>query len=83
MLADSFAIADSEKRLATYSAMQQYLVDRATTLWMVAEVFQAAYQAAYMDWPVAKGEGIAFLGHDTDARWIEVYPEKRAELLGQ
>ena len=83
MLADSLAIADRDERLATYSAMQQYLVDRATTLWMVAEVFQAAYQAAYMDWPVARGEGIAFLGFDTDARWIEVYPEKRAELLGQ
>jgi hypothetical protein len=36
-----------------------------------------------MDWPVARGKGIAFLGFDTDARWIEVYPEKRVKLLGK
>jgi len=83
MLADAFTIADRKDRLSSYSPLQQYLVDRATTLWMVAEVFQAAYQAEYMDWPVAKGKGIAFLGFDTDARWIEVHPEKRAKLLGQ
>jgi len=83
MLTDSLAIADQEERLASYSPLQQYLVDRATSLWLVPEYYQGAYQAAYMDWPTGQGEGIRFLGYDTDARWIEVYPEKRAELLGQ
>jgi hypothetical protein len=40
-----------------------------------------AYQSTYIDWPAARGEGIPVIGYELDARWIEVYPDKRAELL--
>lgn len=77
MLKDALSTLDREERFAKYRELQHYIVDLAPTLFLVDDISQHAYQTTYVDWPAARGEGIPLIGYELDARWIQVYPEKK------
>jgi peptide/nickel transport system substrate-binding protein len=81
MIEDALGTIDQEERFAKYSKLQQYIVDLCPTLFLADFVQKHAYQKAYIDWPAAKGEEIPIMGYNFAARFIKVYPDKRAELL--
>ena len=77
MIEEALATVDREERLVKYSKLQRYIVDLCPTLFLADDLSQHAYQTIYMDWPAARGEGIPIIGYEMDARWIQIYPEKR------
>ncbi len=77
MIEEALATVDREERFAKYKKLQHYIVDLCPTLFLADDFSQHAYQTTYMDWPAAKGEGIPIIGYELDARWIQIYPEKR------
>ena len=81
MIKDALSTVDREERFTKYSKLQQYIVDLCPTLFLVDFAQKYAYQKAYIDWPVAKGEEIPIMGYNFAGRFIKVYPDKRAELL--
>lgn len=81
MIEDALMIIDQEERFAKYREIQRYIIDLCPTLFLFDLIEKHAYQAAYMDWPEAKGEGIPIMGYNFAGRFIKVYPAKRAELL--
>jgi len=81
MIDDALKTVDREERFAKYSKMQHYIVDLCPTLFLVDLLYKVAYQATYIDWPTARGENPPIMGYEIIARFIRVYPDKRAELL--
>lgn len=81
MLKDALSTLNTEERYAKYAKLQHYIVGLCPTIFLVDTPSMHAYQSTYIDWPAARGEGIPVIGYELDARWIEVYPDKRAELL--
>jgi len=77
MIEEALATTDRQERLAKYVKLQGYIVDLCPTLFLADDFSQHAYQTAYMDWPAARGEGIPVIGYEMDARWIQIYPEKK------
>jgi len=77
MIEEALATSDSEARFAKYAELQHYIADLCPTLFLVDDISQHAYQAAYLDWPAARGEGIPIIGYDLDARWIQIDTEKQ------
>jgi peptide/nickel transport system substrate-binding protein len=82
MIEDALAAVDREERFAKYGQIQCYIAGLCPTLYMFEQVEKHAYQAAYIDWPAARGEANPVMGYNMAARFIKVYPEKRAALLG-
>lgn len=78
---DAFATVDKNERFAKYSKVTRYIIDICPSIFVIDIPELRAYQAAYMDWPAAKGEVIPWQAHNNCARLIKVYPEKREELL--
>jgi peptide/nickel transport system substrate-binding protein len=78
MIEDALATIDSKERFSKYASIQQYVVELCPTLFLADDTSQHAYQTTYMDWPAARGEGIPIIGYDLDARWIQIYPEKKS-----
>ena len=83
MIEEALATVDRGERFQKYAEIQQYIVDLCPTIFLFEQVEKHAYQAAYVDWPVARGEVNPVMGYNMAARFIKVYPEKRAELLGK
>jgi len=81
MIDDAIKTVDRTERFAKYSKIQHYVVDLCPTLFLFDAVYKHAYQATYIDWPTARGENPPILGYDTIARFIKVFPDRRAELL--
>ncbi len=81
MLEDALATVDREERFRKYAELQHYIMDLCPSLFLFDQVEKHAYQAAYIDWPAARGEVIPVMGYNMAARFIKVYPEKREALL--
>jgi peptide/nickel transport system substrate-binding protein len=77
MLDDAIATIDREERFAKYRAIQKKLVDFCPSLFMFEQAEKHAYQASYIDWPAVKGKVTPVMGYAFDARFIQVYPEKK------
>ncbi|UCD71678.1 MAG: ABC transporter substrate-binding protein [Syntrophobacterales bacterium] len=78
MIEEALATVDRGERFAKYVKLQHYIADLCPTLFLADDLSQHAYQTTYMDWPAARGEGIPIIGYELDARWIQIYPEKKA-----
>ena len=81
MIEDAIATVDREERFAKYGKIQHYIVDLCPSLFLFDQIQKNGYQATYIDWWSARGEAIPIMGYNFAARFIKVYPEKRAELL--
>jgi len=81
MIEDAISTINTNERYAKYSKLQHYIMDLCPSIFLFEDATLHAYQSAYVDWPAAKGENIPVVGCDLDPRWIQVYPNKRAELL--
>lgn len=77
MIDDALATLDPAERFDQYETLQHYIVDLCPTLFLAEDTSMHAYQAAYLDWPAARGEGIPIIGYELDARWIEIHPGQR------
>ncbi|NLS44646.1 MAG: ABC transporter substrate-binding protein [Firmicutes bacterium] len=80
---------DRDERFAVYAQVQERLVELCPTIWLLDYSEIRAYQAGYVDWPLADhmkagGEVLCpLLGNSDYFRDMRVYPDKRAELLGK
>jgi len=81
MIEDAIATVDREERFAKYGKIQHYIVDLCPSLFLFDQIEKHAYQATYIDFPASSGEAIPIMGYNFAARFMKVYPEKRAELL--
>ena len=79
-LEDALATIDDEERYAKYGELQHYLIEFSPTIFLFEHLTEQAYQSAYVDWPQVTAENMPALYY-LAARFIKVYPEKRAELL--
>jgi len=82
MIEDAITTIDRTERFAKYVQIQQYIMDLCPTIFLFEQVEKHAYQAAYVDWPVAQGQVNPVMGYNMAARFIKVYPDKRQKLLG-
>jgi len=81
MIDTAIATIDMEKRMDIYKQIQARLDAICPSINLFEQAQKHAYQAAYIDWPAWKKENkIPVMGYDFDARFIQVYPEKRAQL---
>jgi len=81
MIEDAACIVNENERYAEYTKITRYIIDLCPTIFLAETPDSRAYQAAYIDWPVTKGEVIPSYKYDNCIRFIKVYPEKREELL--
>jgi len=81
MIDDILATSDNNERYAKYREVTKYIIDLCPTIFILESPERIAYQAAYMEWPAAKGEVIPAYQYENMMRFIKVYPEKREELL--
>ena len=74
---------DRAKRFKMYCDIQKYIVELCPSLFLFDQVSKFAYQSYYVDWPQAKDTSkvVPVMGYNIDCKQIQVYPEKRAELL--
>jgi peptide/nickel transport system substrate-binding protein len=77
MIDGAIATIDREERFAKYREIQAKLVAICPSLCLFEQAEKHAYQSTYIDWPAAKGEVIPVMGYAFDARFIQVYPEKK------
>ena len=89
LIDEALATIDRDKRFALYAEVQERLVELCPTIWLIDHVGLRAYQAGYLDWPLANhmeaGGDIecSLTGIFDYFRDMKVYPDKRAELLGR
>ena len=81
MIDDALATIDKEERFAKYREASRYIVDLCPSIFLLETPECRAYQAAYMDWPAAKGEAMPYYGYNTAARFIKIDEAKREMLL--
>lgn len=81
MIEDALSTIDTSSRIQKYYMIQKYVFDLYPSIYLYEHTILRAYQAYYVDFPAAKGNVVPLLGYDLDFRWIQVYPDKRAELL--
>jgi peptide/nickel transport system substrate-binding protein len=77
MIDGAIGTIDIEERFGKYREIQQKIVELCPSLFMCEFGQRHGYQAAYIDWPAAKGKVIPVMGYSFDARFIEVFPEKK------
>lgn len=81
MLENVLRTGDASERAQLSGELQEIIVRQQAGYWIAEHMYRRAYQAHYVDWPHARGEKQkALMGFDVDPRYIEVNPEKRAEL---
>lgn len=81
MIEETIATLDEEERLEKCREALRYIVDLAPSIFVIECPEIHAYQAAYMDWPSAKGESMPYVEYSNSARLIKIDDEKRKELL--
>ncbi len=81
MIEDALRTVDQQERFQKYYQIQEYIMELVPTIFLFEQVEKHAYQSYYVKWPAAEGEGVPLMGYIIDLRNIEVFPEKRAELL--
>jgi peptide/nickel transport system substrate-binding protein len=77
MIESAIATIDKDERFELYRGIQQRIDEITPSLHMFEQAQKHAYQASYVDWPATKGEKIPVMGYDFDARFIQVFPEKK------
>ncbi len=79
---DALATIDRAKRFAKYGEVERHIVDLCPTIFVIDPPVRQAYQASYIDWPTSKpGNVLPAYGYYIVARFIKVFPEKRAALV--
>ena len=81
MLEQAMGTVDREERFAIYMEIQVMIVELAPTIFAYDNMERHAYQSSYVTWPQAANP-IPVMGYNVVARFIQVDPVKRAELLG-
>jgi peptide/nickel transport system substrate-binding protein len=82
MIEDAVATLNNQERYAKYCQVMNYIFNLYPSIYLYEHTTLKAYQAYYVDWPAAKGNApYLILGLDLEYWRINVYPEKRAELL--
>jgi len=81
MIYEAVAIIDEEERSDKYREAMRYIVNLAASIFVLEKPEEHAYQAAYMDWPAAKGEAMPYYAYNNAARFIKIDTEKREKLL--
>jgi len=81
MIDDALSTIDKEERNAKYREISRYIVDLAPSIFVVERPEARAYQAAYVDWPAAKGEAMPYYAYNNAVRFIKIDAEKREKLL--
>ncbi|HLI46708.1 MAG TPA: ABC transporter substrate-binding protein [Geobacterales bacterium] len=71
---------DLNARIQKYVEAQQYIFNLYPSIFVYEHVVVRAYQAYYVDFPAAKGNVPSILGYEFDFRWIQVFPDKKAQL---
>jgi len=78
---EAIATVDEEERLDKYIEAMRYIVDLAPSIFVLEKPEARAYQAAYMDWPAARGEAMPYYSFNNCVRFIKIDTERREELL--
>jgi len=81
MIEDALSTLDFQLRIKKYYEIQRIIFEMYPSIYLYEHTILRAYQAYYVDFPAAKGQVVPLLGYDLEFRWIQVYPEKRQELL--
>jgi len=81
MVEEALRTVDDQERFAKYAVLQEYIMDLCPSIYLVEMLTRHAYQSEYLEAPVFNGLGIPFMGYDLDSRFINVFPEKRMELI--
>jgi len=83
LIEQALSTIDREERFRLYCELQKMAVEECWSIFLFDQVSKFPYQAYYVDWPQAKDPSrvIPVMGYQILAREIQVYPEKRAELL--
>jgi peptide/nickel transport system substrate-binding protein len=81
MIEDALSTLDLQPRLEKYYEIQKIIFEMYPSIYLYEHTILRAYQAYYVDFPAARGNVAPLLGYDLEFRWIQVYPEKRQELL--
>lgn len=77
----ALATLDQKERFALYHKLQEKAVDLALDIHLY-DRFQRQAVQQYLKWPRSQQKNvIPSTGFDLDVRFIEVFPEKRAEIL--
>jgi peptide/nickel transport system substrate-binding protein len=69
---DALVTVDAEERYAKYRDLQDEIVELSPTIFLYDQVQKHAFQAAYVDWPAARGEVIPVMGYTMFAPTIEI-----------
>ncbi len=77
MLEKAVATIDQDARFKLYRDIQQKIDEICPSITLFEQAQKHAYQASYVDWPATKGDKIPVMGYDFDARFIQVFPEKK------
>jgi len=77
MLEDAIATIDMDERFETYGKIQKKIDDLCPSINLFEQAQKHAYQASYIDWAAMYGDKIPVMGYAFDARFIQVYPEKK------
>ena len=81
MLEDALSTVDQDERFAKYANIQAELQQLCTEINVCDMPMIQCYQDHYVDWPTAEGQAPPDLCYNIECRLIQVYPEKRQELL--
>jgi peptide/nickel transport system substrate-binding protein len=79
MIEDALSTLDLNARIQKYIEIQKYIFNLYPSIFLYEHVTVRAYQAYYVDFPAARNEVPLMLGYELDFRWIQVYPEKKAQ----
>ena len=76
LIEDAMATPGEEERFAKYYEIQDRVVELAPTIWAHVQFQKYAYQASYVNWLQLENP-LPISPSNFDARFIEVFPEKR------
>lgn len=82
MIEEAIATVDQEARFELYRQIQEKIVELVPTIFAYDNMQRHAYQAEYIVWPQSK-DPVPVMGYNLVARFIQVDPVRRAELLGR
>jgi len=82
MIEEAIATVDQEERFVIYRQIQEKIVELVPTIFAYDNMQRHAYQAEYINWPQSK-DPVPVMGYNLVARFMQVDPVKRAELLGR
>ena len=82
MIDDAISTVDTTERYAKYATIQAELQQLCAEINVADMPLVQLYQDYYVDWPTVEGGAPPDLCYNIECRLIQVYPEKREELLG-